>query len=135
MKFIAKNCAAWELHMETSSSVETLGDLRAAICDGWGLPPFMQQIMISGASHSDRPDRELLATLFARHPVEPDRDCLAWVPWLAEDDHIDMGMGWTFHKDVLDRIPSVGVPTREQMFEEHGQRNTFGLRFVCNQKE
>ena len=34
-----------------------------------------------------------------------------------------------------DRIPSVGVPTREQMFEEHGQRNTFGLRFVCNQKE
>ena len=101
MKFIVKNCAAQEPHLETSSSMETLGDLRAAIWNGWGLPPFMQRIVIGGRTCSDQPDRELLATIFARHPAEPDRECVVWVPWLAEDDCIDMEMGWTFHKDEL----------------------------------
>ena len=116
MKFIAKNCAAQELHLETSESVATLGDLRAAMCDGWRLPPFMQWILICGSCYSDRPDRELLATLFARHPVEPGRDRLVWVPWLAEDDCIDMGMGWTFHKDELESCRANANP-RVRPFE------------------
>ena len=88
--------------METSSSMETLGDLRAAIWNGWGLPPFMQRFAVGGRTHSDQPDHELLATIFAQRPVEPDRDFIAWVPWLVLGDHIDMGWGWAFHKEELE---------------------------------